>query len=240
MKQSQFISLIGLFLSALLFFSFSNSWGWDCVEGKGPVTEKTISLEEFSSFSVGSSADVILKKGKQSVVVIGQENIIDLLKTEVKNNEWKIDFKENVCLSKEFKIEITIPELDAVTIDGSGDVLSKSRFSASDVSISINGSGNVDLEFDAEHLETNINGSGDVDIKGSSNSHEINIAGSGDVDCADMETNSTDIKIMGSGDCKVHAKKDLKVKVMGSGDVLYKGDPELDSKIMGSGDVKRL
>lgn len=232
---------LGLVFSAFIFFNFATTaWGWDCEKGKGEIIERTIDLDKFHSFSISSSADVELSRGKQEVVVVGQSNIIDLLSTVVKNGKWDIDFEKNVCLSKGFTVRISIPELEKVSIDGSGNVVSKSSFSGDEMEVSINGSGDVELELDVKNLDTSINGSGDVEIAGTCSVHEVTIAGSGDVDCQDMMSNSTRVKIMGSGDCKVHASDELNVKVMGSGDVYYRGNPDIETSIMGSGDVKKM
>ncbi len=235
------VIFLGLIFFAFLFFNFTNgSWAWDCVKGKGDLVEQTIDLDAFDSFSISSSADVELTKGKQKVVVVGQSNIIDLLNKDIKNGNWEIDFKKSVCYSKNFTVKITIPEIHKLSINGSGNVSSNSNFMGDELKLSINGSGDVQLDVDMKSTETTINGSGSVDIKGTCDSHEIVIAGSGDVDCMEMINKETKIKIMGSGDCKVNTSDNLDVSVMGSGDVFYKGNPELESSIMGSGEIKKM
>jgi len=235
------VVFLGLGFFAFLFFNFTNvPWAWDCVKGKGELVEQTIDLDTFDSFSISSSADVELTKGKQKIVVVGQSNIIDLLNKDIKNGSWEIDFNKSVCYGKNFTVKITIPEIHKVSINGSGNVSSKSNFDGEELELSINGSGDVQLNIDVKSAETTINGSGSVDVKGTCDSHDITIAGSGDVNCIEMLSKRTNIKIMGSGDCKVNASDNLDVSVMGSGDVFYEGNPELESSIMGSGEIKKM
>ncbi|MEM7162650.1 MAG: head GIN domain-containing protein [Bacteroidota bacterium] len=234
------VLLLALVFSSLFLVNWGFPWGWDCVKGKGEVIEENIKLDEFNSFSIASSANVIVNRGKQNVTIKGQKNIIDLLERDVKKGMWEIDFEESVCINKEFTVYITIPDLETVSIDGSGNISSKSGFAGEDMNFLINGSGNIEMEVDAANVRSKINGSGNIRLYGTCNDHVITIAGSGDVMCEDMRSTNTDIKIMGSGDCEVNVSEDLDATIMGSGDVRYKGEPNLNKSIMGSGDIKKM
>ena len=70
---------------------------------------------------------------------------------------------------------------------------------------------------------------------------EANIIGSGEIDAEFLETESTYVKINGSGESRVWATENLEVKINGSGELQYKGDPyEIVRKTKGSGSVEKL
>ncbi|MBL7793248.1 MAG: DUF2807 domain-containing protein, partial [Saprospiraceae bacterium] len=120
------------------------------------------------------------------------------------------------------KVWITVPTLKALSLAGSGDIITKTAFNGLD------------------NLKMDIAGSGTIEVKGSANSASVDIAGSGDVKAADLETKSVEVSIAGSGDCYIHAVDMLKVSVAGSGDVHYKGRPRVKTSIAGSGEVETM
>lgn len=220
-------------------FTFAQSWWGNGVKGEGPIVEKTLDVDNFDSFALTIAADVYVEKGsQQKVVVKGQQNLIDLLNTDTDGDMWKIKFTENVNNMKDFKVYITIPELDDVYVSGSGDVYSKGTFSGDNMEIGVSGSGNIELAIDANSAEVKVSGSGNIDLAGSAKRVEMRISGSGDIDAAQFMVKDCEAKISGSGDINIHATETLNASIVGSGDIYYKGDPSVKSRITGSGDVR--
>jgi len=212
-----------------------------CIKGEGQVVKRSFDLDAFDEISVECSADVQIRYGKtQKVEVQGQNNIIDQLTTTVSSGRWEIDFEKSVCYLKDFTIYITVPSMEMIKINGSGDVSGNSTFKQEDFTISINGSGNVKFDVEAQDVEVEIDGSGDVSLAGKTKSLDIEIDGSGDVSAYDLEVTNCSIDVNGSGDSEVNVSEYLHANINGSGDVDYKGDVgKIHVSESGSGDVQR-
>lgn len=212
-KQSIF------FLTILSFSFFVQSCGNFHTDGVGdPITEE-FDLDEFNEFTVDGSMDVKLTQGaEQKVFITAQPNILDLIKTRVSNKHWKIDYTKSVNLDRKTIIEITIPDIRRIKIDGSGDIEGQN-------------------DFDLDNLDILIDGSGDLDLFGTVENQLIEIDGSGDVSNFDLISQKTTVIIDGSGDVEVHAEDRLEVEISGSGDVKYKGNPDIDLTVDGSGEL---
>ena len=131
-------------------------------------------------------------------------------------------------------------DLDII-ISGSGDVNLK-EFAGKDISIDIEGSGDISLGSceTTENLSVVIEGSGEVKALAdfeSLNKLKVSIIGSGDYYGFPIEANNCNVSIMGSGDCKLTALENLDIIINGSGDVYYKGSPAINQTINGSGSV---
>ncbi len=189
---------------------------------------QSFDLPAFSAIGIENNADVILYRGdKQEVRVEGDQELIDKLDLEVKNQSLKIKNKRekgNRWGSSNYKnrltFYITIPEIHSIGISGSGDLTMKDAFTS-------------------EEMNIGISGSGDIVLVGSSETLNIGISGSGDIDGAKWMSENCDIGISGSGDVEVGAEEQLNVAISGSGDVVYHGNPETSMSVMGSGEVKR-
>jgi hypothetical protein len=78
-------------------------------------------------------------------------------------------------------------------------------------------------------------------MSGSTSNLAVELSGSGDFRGFDIESQSSNVSVSGSGDVKVVAKKNLVARVSGSGDIVYKGNPEKkDVKVLGSGNISPL
>lgn len=221
----------------------AQSWWGGGVDGKGPRVEKDLQLDDFNGIRLTLSADVYLTPGRsQSVRVSAQQNIIDLLETEVENGIWKIDTEENIDDHSKIKIYITVPEMDYVKLSGSGNIYTEGLFENSGKAVEVGVSGSGDLQFrtNARSLSAAISGSGDIELKGSTDDISIRVSGSGDIDAIDLTARNCEVRISGSGNAKVHATQDLNVRVSGSGDVYYRGRPNVQSRISGSGDLESV
>lgn len=212
---------------ALCLFLIGCNWAQqgNYVKGEGPVVTKELQLDNFKGIGLAVAGKVYLTKGNsQKVTVEAQQNIIDLLKTEVKGDHWNIGFKDKTRVRnyESLVIRITVPDINALSIAGSGSIIGESAFDGMD------------------ELEVSISGSGDMSLAGSANKLSISIAGSGNVSMQDLKAQDAEVSISGSGDCKVDVTRELDVSIAGSGDVSYKGSPRVSSSVAGSGKVRSM
>lgn len=239
MKKLLLFSIVALFCLTNLQ---AQRWWNNGIKGEGPSVEKTIELDNFSGIRLSINADVYLTQGgTQSVRISAQQNIIDLIETEVNDNIWKIKTEENIRDHSSIKIYITVPNMNSVKLSGSGDIYCEGTFTGNDkVEVGISGSGDLRFKTTARSLDASISGSGDIELEGSTQDLSISVSGSGGVDAKELRSSNCDIRISGSGDAKVHATEMLNVRVSGSGDVYYKGTPRVNSRISGSGDLESM
>lgn len=222
--QSRMTSFFGV-LTLCLFTAVSLSaqkWGAR-IKGEGPKVTKELNVDAFTGIGLSVSGKVYLTKGStQSVKVEGQANMIDNLDLEVKDNTWSIEFKDKADHYESLVFHITLPDLHALSIAGSGSIIGESAFN------------NLDK------LSLSIAGSGDIMLEGSADEVKVSIAGSGDIKSSGLKADKCKVSIAGSGDCTIEVAEDLNVSIAGSGDVHYKGRPRIKTSIAGSGKVESL
>jgi len=234
------ILLIFPLLALLMLTNCQGQKWWNSgIAGTGPRVEKELQLADFTGIKLTMSADVYLTQGNtQSVRVSAQQNMIDLLETQVENGTWKIKTSEQIGNHSPIKIYITVPQMNYVSLSGSGDIFTENTFSGNDkVTVAVSGSGNLRFKTTARQTDVTLSGSGDIDLQGSTEDVAVSISGSGDIDAYNFSAANCQVNISGSGGARVSATKYLNVKVSGSGDVYYRGNPSVTSRISGSGNL---
>jgi len=239
MKRIIFITL------ALVSLNFSNAqWGKKTIKGNGNITSITRNTSDYNTIQCMGWMNFILEKGEEGFLKIeGEENLIEQIITETKNNALLIKTKLGVNLktSKNHPITITIPFIDIneVSLSGSGEIIGKNKIETPNFEAKLSGSGDMILELEASTIKCNVMGSGDLTLKGKTNTLNVNVKGSGDFHGFNLQANDTEATIIGSGDIKLVCNNNLKARVIGSGDIQYLGKPNHnDSKVTGSGDIK--
>jgi hypothetical protein len=213
-----------LFLLLILLSITNHSCDDDgnCIDGVGPIITETLELEPFTKISLEGSMNLIISQGdKQQVLVTGHENIIPLIGTEIEDGEWEIVLGEDCIRNFELTIEIELPNIEKIELEGSGNIDIGPITTVEDkLSIYLEGSGNIAST-----------GNSTIDEL------EIELDGSGNIDVYTIDSRICDIKLEGSGNIYVSVEETLKVDLTGSGNIHFRGDPTIDSSISGSGNV---
>ncbi len=228
------------------------------LRGSGREATEPRTVAEFTQVEVAGSVDIVVQVGgAPSVVVVGDDNLLANVRTDVEKGVLVVSAKESYSSRLGLRVKITTPRLDSVAVVGSGDAVLEgikspafkvavngsgdvaARGTADDVEIAVHGSGDVTFaELAAKKIAVTVQGSGDVRLRGTADDLAVEIHGSGDVNCADLKTKQAKANLYGSGDAQVFVSDGLEANLFGSGDVTYGGDPpRVKSSIHGSGEV---
>ena len=185
--------------------------------------------------------DFVLVPGTEGEITIkGDSNLMEYIKTEVKDNKLVVKVKDGINLKPTKTILITVPykEISSVSLAGSGDISNEGTINSNNFGVALAGSGDIVLNISAESTESALAGSGDIELKGKTTNLKTSVAGSGDFDGSRLESTNVDAAVSGSGDVRVVCNGKLKARVSGSGDITYSGNPtNKDTKVSGSGDI---
>ena len=198
-------------------------------------------VPDFNRVRLETMGDLNLSQGDKRVVLELSPKYEGVIETEVEGDTLIIrSSRSNMTqINRDvLRYSVTLPELEEVALEGSGDVRIKD-FSTEDMTLALGGSGDVTAEgLEVEGLELALGGSGDLRVTGRADTLTLGLAGSGDIGAQGLRANQVEVGVAGSGDVSVCALEFLEVGVAGSGDVTYYGAPERpDVSVMGSGEV---
>jgi len=194
------------------------------VQGSGNKVTDIRAVDTFSKIKLDSSADVVVEiADEQSVEVDVDDNLVEIITTEVSGDTLSIGSSESYSSRTGVVVRIKVAKLDTVSLMGSGE-------------IKVDG-------LAADDFSATVTGSGDVVVVGAAKTVTAKVTGSGDVDCSALKAETANARVTGSGDVSVSASKFVKAKITGSGDIDYSGhsgsSPNVDTSVTGSGDINK-
>lgn len=198
----------------------SENRGGPMIHGSGNIKTETRQVEKFTSVLLSSSATVVIERtGTQSLTVSGDDNLLSLFASEIKDGTLYLSFAEGKSFEGKLPVyRITISDLRKLEVTGSGDV---------DAS-----------KLDGDRLSVSDTGSGDIHLAGQVGDLAVTIDGSGELDATKLKAKRAKITVNGSGDAAVNVSDELDAKITGSGDISYIGSPTVTSDVSGSGSIK--
>jgi Putative auto-transporter adhesin, head GIN domain len=212
-------------------------------------TRETRNVGTFTKISFRLPGKLYLRQGSpQKVEIEGKSDVLKEIETKVEGSKLVIGKEGNDWFNwgdgdnDEVKVYITVKDIEAISVSGSGDLIGETKIVAGDLDLSVSGSGSLKIEIEASgDVEGNVSGSGDLFLKGKCKSFESSVSGSGKVSLTTTITETASFGVSGSG--KIEASGSaatVKATISGSGKVLAANleTNKCDVRISGSGDVE--
>ncbi|HEY3430292.1 MAG TPA: head GIN domain-containing protein [Cyclobacteriaceae bacterium] len=219
------------------------------------VTKKTLELQEFKSVYNNSNYTVYLKQtNKQEVVVEALTEIYELTNIIVENGVLMINVErkpdnpnksvwakiDDMKINPTMKVYVSMKNLTDIQVNGGGKVISENSLAATVLTLSVSGSGSMDLDIKGDIVKADVSGSGKIALKGYASSIDANLSGSGDLNAFSCPLDNAKIKVSGSGECEVNVTNTIDAVVLGSGTIKHKGNTKnTTKKVYGSGSIDR-
>ncbi|BDD02610.1 head GIN domain-containing protein [Aureibacter tunicatorum] len=201
-------------------------WNVEKIKGNGVLKTEERSVRGFSALTASNGLDVFVKNGSVGKVVVEtDENLHEIIKTEVSGSTLKIYTTKNITRSEAKKITVYVNQntLKSIKISSAADLVSDVLMTAKSLDISASSSADFVGEVKVDDLKLSMSSSADIKIKGSATKAKINGSSSGDLDAEGLLVQECTINSSSSSDAKLNIVKALVAHVSSSGEVEVKG-----------------
>jgi len=220
--------------------------------GANSITPSDVTITEerpvsnFTSIDMRSFGQMIIQQGEsESLVIEGRDNLVPLVKTDVRNGVLVIEMEEKINILQGniedlLTFNITLKDMTDLTISGLADSKMET-LTTSSLDITLSGAGPFRLgHLTADEVNIELGGLGSVEVAGEVTHATINVSGAGEVDAADLKCQTADVTIPGLGSATIWVTDTLNGNISGGGSVSYYGDPETNTETTGLGSFKSL
>ena len=212
------------------------------VRGNGEVvTEDRTINESFSAIKATEGLNVYLTQSdNESISVEADENLQELILTEVEDGVLKIHTKENIGRATSKKVHISFKDISSITSTSGSDVHSTNTINAERLDLKSTSGSDMKLDVNTSVLNCKSTSGSDLRISGKTIKLVAEATSGSDIKAADLMAESSEVKATSGADITVNTSKELTARATSGGDVEYYGNPEkVDKSDSSSGSVKQ-
>lgn len=226
-------------LLLLISFVFS-SCGLDMfnrVEGNRNVISKNRKINgDFTKISVSNGLNVHISQGNEfSISVEADENLHDIIKTDVENGRLKIYTKKSIWRYKKAKIHVVVKDIEEIKSASGSNVYSDEILKVNDIKISTSSGADMKIQLEAITVRASSSSGSDLKISGETESFFGNSSSGSNLNAYNLKSKNADVNTSSGADLKVYVTESLSAKASSGGDIKYKGNPKNVSKVSTSG-----
>ncbi len=210
------------------------------IRGNGNVKKETRTVSSFDAIDVSSAFDIYLTQGNnESLEIEADDNLLDVIITEVRGGVLKIYVKENIRNSKTMKAYISFKMLSSIELSGACDLIGQNNFKFDNLDIEVSGASDIEMNMTAAKVYLDLSGASDIEFAGSANTMVIDASGATDLHALDFEVKECSIDASGASTIRVFVTEDLSVDASGASTVRYKGKPGIQMDVSGASSIRR-
>jgi len=212
------------------------------VSGNGNVVTDERSINEsFNEIEVSRGLDVYLTQGDQnSIEVEADENLQEIIVTEVRNNVLEIYADENIRHSQSKKVYVTFKAVERISSSSGSDVYSTNTIKSEFLELSTSSGSDMELSIDTEKVSCDSSSGSDLKLSGKTNTLHAEASSGSDIKAGELTAVSSRVKASSGADITVNTSEELIAKASSGGDIKYFGNPEKVQKSDGvSGSIRK-
>ncbi|TWO32567.1 DUF2807 domain-containing protein [Seonamhaeicola sediminis] len=213
------------------------------IKGNGNViTEERDLSESFSTIKAEEGLNVYLTQGnEESITVEADENLHDIIVTEIEDGVLKIHTKQNIGKASAKKVHVSFKNISGIISTSGSDVYSTNTVAASELTLKTTSGSDMKLDVNTLYLNCKSTSGSDLKLSGKTKTLEAEANSGSDIKAGNLVAESSIVKASSGADITVNTSKELTAKASSGGDIRYYGDPETVIKSdNASGSVKKL
>jgi len=199
-------------------FHFNVDFG--TAKGSGKTATEHRNISGFKGVEVGGIFQVEITAGRDfSVDIESDDNLLPLIKTEVKHGVLEIETEKRFSTENPLKVRISAPDIDSLDVSGAAH-------------LTLDGVKNTGLAVESS-------GASQVKISGETSKFTVEMSGASRIDAGELRAANANIESSGASQAEVNVSEALTVDASGASHVTYSGTPTLNKKTSGVSGVSQ-
>ena len=196
--------------------------------------------DNFSVVKVSTGLDLYITQGNEvSLVIEADENLHDIIKTEVnENGKLSIYSEKNIWKAKAHKVHLTVTNIEELIATSGSDVYTENTIKAKNFKVSVTSGSDAKIGIDAENVTSSATSGADLNISGKAVSHTSSATSGSSIYAYELNSKNTTASATSGADIDIFASESIDARATSGGDIDYKGNPtNVNKKETSGGDV---
>jgi len=221
--KTSFKLLSGLIIIvSLLSCNFSGVVG-----SKNVIKQNREITDNFEAVKVSTGIDLVITQGSdKKLIVEADDNIIDLLITEVKDGVLKIYFNKNVSRVKSKKVYLTMSKINSITATSGASAENKEELKGGKINLSASSGAEIDLILNYDKIECSASSGSDVDIKGQCPIVSLDASSGSGINTKELKSEVANANTSSGADINLLVSEKITANASSGGSINYYGNPK--------------
>ncbi len=224
-------------LSTLVLFFTLSSCFLDGVKGnRNVITQDRTISSDFDAIHVSYGIQVELTMGATtSLTVEADENLHDIIRTEVEDGVLRIYAEKNIFSSKKRKVYLSATEINEIKATSGASVRSENNIKSEDMIVKTTSGANVTLEIEAVNVSCSSTSGSNIRLKGTAEKLVASSTSGANLSAKNLEVKVCEAKATSGSVMSVNATQELDARATSGGNISCSGNPEIVKKSSSSG-----
>lgn len=203
------------------------------------VSEERSIRSDFEIINVQQGIILTITQGKPTDIrVEADENILDLLITEVKNNELNIYFEKNVNQAKARNVYLTTESISKIKASSGATVKSENTLQAESLNLDSSSGSTIKIHAYANDIKSESSSGSSIKLYGKCNTFSAEASSGSSINAQELKTVNAKTATSSGSSIDVFVTGKLTAKASSGGDIDYEGNPsEVDKETSSGGSV---
>ena len=210
---------------SLSFFSCSFNYG---VNGNDNVTIEDRNVNDsFTTIKATEGLNVYLTQSDtESITVEADENLQELIMTEVENGILKIHTRENIGRSTSKKVMVNFKDIYSISSTSGSNVYSANTIKAKNLELKSTSGSNMTLEVNTTIINSKSTSGSNLRLSGNTSQIVAEATSGSHLKAGDLNSESSEVKATSGANITINTSRNLVAKATSGGNVKYYGNPE--------------
>ncbi|GGK46784.1 MULTISPECIES: head GIN domain-containing protein [Flavobacteriaceae] len=200
------------------------------------VSEDRVISDNFDEIKVQQGIQLFITQDNATELKVeADENIIDLLITEVKDNQLIIYFEKNVNRAKARNVFLNTATIKKIKASSGASVKSENTFQATSLDLDASSGSSIKVYVNADDVTTETSSGANIKVYGKSQTFSGKASSGSSIDADELEAIDAYAKASSGANINVKVSGNLTAKASSGGDIDYEGSPTNINKDTSSG-----
>lgn len=196
------------------------------IKGNGNVVTQEREVDLFDEIKASRGINLYLTQGEStSLVIEADENLLEVIETEVAGDELIIRSTANVKNAKSYKVFVTAPEFEVIKGLAGCNIFSETELSANELELRASAGSNFNLEINAQTVDVSASAGSNMKLKGLAEDFYGKASSGSNIKAEDLKTKNAEAKVSSGANIWITANNRLEAGANSGGNIFYAGEP---------------
>ncbi len=229
---------------AIILTLFLSSCGFDMgpgIKGNNVVVNQSRTItEDFSSVSASEGIKVYVTQAEDYLITVkGDENIIDLIGTDIKNGKLRIHATENIGNATK-EVYVSLPNISTLKSSSGSHLTTKNAIKSDNLEVDASSGSILKVEIYCNNLELDASSGANISISGEAKTADIDSSSGSNIKAKDLKTAICNAEASSGSNIKIYVTESLQADASSGANISYSGNASVQKKKSVSGSVHKL